>query len=154
MRQLLDEVGVKASAQATIYRSLARAVQREYRDQVSAACYAHAAPTGHLAAVLYDLTTLHFETPKEDALRGRGVASPTLQRQIRCAHGPGLAGPVAVAMRPSFHPRPRGCSGTLPDRRRCGVPTRGPLVVLSRAGALAGARRREGSRRDPTTRGV
>jgi hypothetical protein len=72
--RVLDEVGVKAPAQATIYRSLARAVEREYRDQVSAACYAHAAPTGRLAAVLYDLTTLHFETPKEDSLRKVGMS--------------------------------------------------------------------------------
>ncbi len=72
--RVLDEVGVKAPAAATIYRSLARAVEREYRDQVSAACYAHAAPTGRLAAVLYDLTTLYFETPKEDSLRKVGMS--------------------------------------------------------------------------------
>lgn len=45
-------------------RCLSRVVERGYRDQLGAACYAHAAPTGRLAAVLYDLTTLHFETPR------------------------------------------------------------------------------------------
>lgn len=59
---------------STVKNALTRTVERSYRDQVSAACYAHAAPTGRLGAVLYDLTTLHFETPKEDSLRKVGMS--------------------------------------------------------------------------------
>ncbi|MFK5636191.1 IS1634 family transposase [Ornithinimicrobium sp. LYQ103] len=72
--RVLGELGVRAPGQATVYRCLARAVERGYREQVGAACYAHAAPSGHLGAVLYDLTTLHFETPKEDSLRKVGMS--------------------------------------------------------------------------------
>ncbi|MFK5636133.1 hypothetical protein [Ornithinimicrobium sp. LYQ103] len=73
--RVLGELGVRAPGQATVYRCLARAVERGYREQVGAACYAHAAPSGHLSAVLYDLTTLHFETPKEDSLRKVGMSN-------------------------------------------------------------------------------
>lgn len=72
--RVLEELGVKAPGQATIYRCLARAIERGYRDQLGKACYAHAAPTGRLGAVLYDLTTLYFETPKEDSLRKVGMS--------------------------------------------------------------------------------
>ena len=72
--RVLDELGVKAPGQATVYRALGRVVARGYREQIGAACFAHAAPTGHLGAVLYDLTTLHFETPKEDRLRKVGMS--------------------------------------------------------------------------------
>ncbi len=72
--RVLGELGVSAPGQATIYRSLVGVQERKYREKISTACYAHAATTGRLAAVLYDLTTLHFETPKEDALRKVGMS--------------------------------------------------------------------------------
>lgn len=72
--RVLAELGVPSRTRETFMRCLSRVVERNYRDQLGAACYAHAAPTGPLAAVLYDLTTLHFETPKEDGLRKVGMS--------------------------------------------------------------------------------
>ncbi|MGO0578264.1 IS1634 family transposase, partial [Ornithinimicrobium panacihumi] len=72
--RVLEELGVPSRTRETFMRCLSRVVERNYRDQLGAACYAHAAPTGRLAAVLYDLTTLHFETPKEDGLRKVGMS--------------------------------------------------------------------------------
>jgi len=53
---------------------LRRIVERDYRDTVSHACYTHATRGGGLALVLYDLTTLYFETPREDGLRKVGMS--------------------------------------------------------------------------------
>ena len=41
---------------------------------ISNACYTHATRGGGLALVLYDLTTLYFETPREDGLRKVGMS--------------------------------------------------------------------------------
>lgn len=73
--RVLAEVGVWAPSISTVKNSLKRVAERDYREQISAACFAHAAPTGHLGAVLYDLTTLYFETPKEDRLRKVGMSN-------------------------------------------------------------------------------
>lgn len=72
--RVLEELGVPSRTRETFMRCLSRVVQRGYREQIAAACYAHVAPTGRLSAVLYDLTTLHFETPKEDGLRKVGMS--------------------------------------------------------------------------------
>ncbi|MGO0577940.1 IS1634 family transposase, partial [Ornithinimicrobium panacihumi] len=52
--RVLEELGVPSRTRETFMRCLSRVVERNYRDQLGAACYAHAAPTGRLAAVLYD----------------------------------------------------------------------------------------------------
>ncbi len=72
--RVLGEVGVLSRSRDTFMECLKRVIERGYRDKISSACFAHAAPTGRLAAVLYDLTTLHFETPKEDSLRKVGMS--------------------------------------------------------------------------------
>jgi DDE family transposase len=72
--RVLTEVGVPAPARATSQRCLRRIVERDYRDTVSHACYTHATRGGGLALVLYDLTTLYFETPREDGLRKVGMS--------------------------------------------------------------------------------
>ena len=41
---------------------------------IAKACYAHAIQQGGLALVLYDLTTLHFESDVEDRLRKVGMS--------------------------------------------------------------------------------
>lgn len=56
--RVLADIGVPSRTRETFMRCLTRVVERNYRDQLGAACYAHAAPTGALTAVLYDLTTL------------------------------------------------------------------------------------------------
>jgi Transposase DDE domain len=72
--RVLTEVGVAAPSRATSQRCLRRIVERDYRDTVSHTCYTHATRGGGLALVLYDLTTLYFETPREDALRKVGMS--------------------------------------------------------------------------------
>ena len=49
-------------------------IERDYRTVIATACYAHATQRGGLALVLYDLTTLHFETDVEDQLRKVGMS--------------------------------------------------------------------------------
>lgn len=72
--RVLAEIGVWTPSISTVKRCLKRAIERDYRDTISAACYAHATAGGVLAMVLYDLTTLHFETDTEDALRKVGMS--------------------------------------------------------------------------------
>jgi hypothetical protein len=72
--RVLGEVGVKSPSRATFQRCLRRIVERDYRETVSHACYTHATRGGGLALVLYDLTTLYFETPREDGLRKVGMS--------------------------------------------------------------------------------
>ncbi len=72
--RVLTEVGVPAPSRATSQRCLRRIVERDYRDTISHACYTHATRRGGLALVLYDLTTLYFETPREDGLRKVGMS--------------------------------------------------------------------------------
>ena len=72
--RVLDEVGVEHASLRTVFRSLARAQQRGYRDTLAAACYAHASVAGDLSLVLYDVTTLYFEAENEDELRKVGYS--------------------------------------------------------------------------------
>jgi transposase len=55
-------------------RCLKRVIERDYRTMIAKACYARAVRDGGLALVLYDLTTLHFETDVEDRLRRVGMS--------------------------------------------------------------------------------
>ncbi len=72
--RVLAEVGVWVPSISTVKRCLQRVIERDYRDAISAACYAHATTGGVLGMVLYDLTTLHFETDKKDSLRKVGMS--------------------------------------------------------------------------------
>ena len=56
-------------------RCLKRVIERDYRDHDRDGLLAHTAtPAGRVALVLYDLTTLHFETEDEDRLRKVGMS--------------------------------------------------------------------------------
>ncbi|MGC0274677.1 IS1634 family transposase [Pseudactinotalea sp. Z1739] len=72
--RVLEELGVPHASLRTMFRSLARCQERGYRDQVAAACFAHAAAHGDLSLVLYDVTTLYFEADDEDELRKVGYS--------------------------------------------------------------------------------
>ena len=72
--RVLDEVGVEHGSLRTMFRSLGRCVERGYRDVVATACFAHAATSGDLSLVLYDVTTLYFEAEHEDDLRKVGYS--------------------------------------------------------------------------------
>jgi transposase len=73
--RVLDEIGAPAVSLRTLFRSLARSQARNYREQLSAAVWAHSVRTsGTAALVLYDVTTLHFERGDEDELRKVGMS--------------------------------------------------------------------------------
>jgi len=72
--RVLDELGVEHVSLRTMFRSLARCQERGYRDQVAAACFAHATAHGDLTLCLYDVTTLYFEAENEDDLRKVGYS--------------------------------------------------------------------------------
>ena len=72
--RVLSEVGVKPASLRTMFRSLQRAQQRDYRGQVATACFNHAAANGDVSLVLYDVTTLYFEAENEDDLRKVGYS--------------------------------------------------------------------------------
>jgi hypothetical protein len=73
-RVLLD-LGRAPASEKTMRRTLGRCVGRGYRDQIAAACFAHATTTGDLSLVLYDVTTLYFQAESEDALRKVGYSN-------------------------------------------------------------------------------
>lgn len=72
--RVLGEVGVQAASLRTMFRSLARAQDRGYRDQIAARCFEHATTAGDVSLVLYDVTTLYFEAEHEDDLRKVGYS--------------------------------------------------------------------------------
>lgn len=73
-QRVLDEVGVEHASLRTMFRSLARAQERDYRGQAAAACFTHAAASGDISLCLYDVTTLYFEAEHEDELAKSGSA--------------------------------------------------------------------------------
>lgn len=73
--RVLGELGVPdAPSLRTIWRTLARSIERDWRDVASRAAFAHASAGGALSLVLYDVTTLYFEAEDEDALRKVGMS--------------------------------------------------------------------------------
>lgn len=73
--RVLGELGVRCPSLRTLFRSLQRCQERDYRDVVAKACLAHSArTTGQAALVMYDVTTLHFENEDEDSLRKVGMS--------------------------------------------------------------------------------
>ncbi|MFW6195420.1 MAG: IS1634 family transposase, partial [Chloroflexota bacterium] len=78
---VLEEIGVGAPHRNTFAAALKRCIRRDYRGQLATACLAHSAGTaaGRLSLVLYDCTTLHFETDTEDELRRVGMSK---QRRV------------------------------------------------------------------------
>jgi len=73
--RVLAEIGAPCPSVRTLFRSLKRCRERDYRDTLAKACTARSAATGGLSAlVMYDCTTLHFEIGDEDALRKVGMS--------------------------------------------------------------------------------
>lgn len=72
--RVLADLGVPHASLRTMFRTLARAGQGKYRDQIAAACFAYAAASGDVSLCLYDVTTLYFEAEKEDGLRKVGYS--------------------------------------------------------------------------------
>jgi hypothetical protein len=72
--RVLSDLGRSPVSYATMKRTLRRCLERGYRDQIAAACFAHAVSSGDVSLCLYDVTTLYFEAEKEDDLRKVGYS--------------------------------------------------------------------------------
>ena len=72
--RVLNEIGAPTVALRTMFRSLQRAAERDYRATIATACFEHAMTTGDVSLVLYDVTTLYFEAESEDQLRKVGYS--------------------------------------------------------------------------------
>ena len=68
--RVLDDLGIPHASLRTMFRSLRRAEDRDYRATIAEACFAHALVAGDVSLCLYDVTTLYFEAEKEDADAG------------------------------------------------------------------------------------
>ena len=64
--RVLDDLGIAHASLRTMFRSLRRAQDRDYRGQLAQACFAHAVTAGDVSLCLYDVTTLYFEAETED----------------------------------------------------------------------------------------
>lgn len=72
--RVLIDLGRKPSSEKTMRRTLIRAHEGGYRDQVARLCFTHATGSGDVSLCLYDVTTLYFEADKEDDLRKVGYS--------------------------------------------------------------------------------
>jgi hypothetical protein len=71
--RVLGEAGVEAPSYRTLTRRLPRYGNRLWRKDISAACAKHAS-LGPASLVLYDVSTLYFETDQGDGFREPGFS--------------------------------------------------------------------------------
>jgi len=71
--RVLEEAGVAPASYATLKRRLPAYAKDTWRQQISAACAAHAG-LGPASLVLYDVSTLYFETDEGDGFRESGFS--------------------------------------------------------------------------------
>jgi hypothetical protein len=71
--RVLEEAGMVPPSYATLKRRLPAYAQEEWRQRLSAACASHAR-LGPASLVLYDVSTLYFETDKGDGFRAPGFS--------------------------------------------------------------------------------
>jgi hypothetical protein len=71
--RVLEEAGAAAASYRTVERRLRVYAKEAWRNKLSAACAAHAR-LGRASLVLYDVSTLYFETGKGDGFRESGFS--------------------------------------------------------------------------------
>jgi hypothetical protein len=71
--RVLEEAGIAPASYATVCRRLRVYAKDSWRAELSAACAAHAR-LGRASLVLYDVSTLYFETDKGDGFRESGFS--------------------------------------------------------------------------------
>jgi hypothetical protein len=71
--RVLEEAGAAAVSYRTVLRRLPAYAKEAFRQQLSAACAAHAR-LGPASLVLYDVSTLYFETDQGDGFREPGFS--------------------------------------------------------------------------------
>jgi hypothetical protein len=76
--RVLEETGASAPSYRTLLRRLPVFAKDSWRQQLSAACTAHAG-LGPASLVLYDVSTLYFETDAGDGFRESGFSKERRQ---------------------------------------------------------------------------
>lgn len=71
--RILNELGLESPSYTGIHRCLQRVNNNHYRSQIATLCFRASNPD-HLSLLLYDVTTLYFETQKEDDFRKPGLS--------------------------------------------------------------------------------
>jgi hypothetical protein len=71
--RVLEEAGIAPASYPTVCRRLRAYAKESWRAELSAACAAHAG-LGRASLVLYDVSTLYFETDKGDGFRESGFS--------------------------------------------------------------------------------
>jgi Transposase DDE domain len=71
--RVLEEAGLAGPSYATLKRRLPAYAKQAWRQKISAACAAHAG-LGPASLVLYDVSTLYFETDQGDGFRESGFS--------------------------------------------------------------------------------
>lgn len=71
--RVLNELGLDAPSNSKIHRSLKKAMENDYRNALSDACF-RSTDTDALSLLLYDVTTLYFEVQNEDGYRMSGMS--------------------------------------------------------------------------------
>jgi hypothetical protein len=72
--RVLEEAGIAPPSYATVKRRLPAYAKEEWRQRLSGACAAHAR-LGPASLVLYDVSTLYFETGQGDGFREPGFSN-------------------------------------------------------------------------------
>ena len=108
--RVLDEAGVTPASYRTLKRRLPVYAQEEWRQRLSAACAAHAR-LGPASLVLYDVSTLYFETDQGDGFREPGFSKERrLEPQITIGLLTDQSGfPLGLSASRATGPRPRPC---------------------------------------------
>jgi hypothetical protein len=108
--RVLEEAGVAPVSYRTVERRLPAYAQEAWRQRLSAACAAHAR-LGPASLVLYDVSTLYFETGQGDGFREPGFSKERrLEPQITIGLLAGQDGfPLMVSAFEGTRPRPRPC---------------------------------------------
>ena len=74
--RVIEDLGLRAPHRNTFTKALRRCADKEYRDRIAHACFQHVWTDqgGDLSLLMYDVTTLYFETDTEDSLRKVGFS--------------------------------------------------------------------------------
>jgi hypothetical protein len=108
--RVLEEAGLAPPSYATLNRRLPGYASQAWRQKLSAACAAHAR-LGRASLVLYDVSTLYFETDTGDGFREPGFSKERrLDPQITIGLLTDQSGfPLMVSAFGGTRPRPRPC---------------------------------------------
>ena len=125
--RVLEEAGIAPVSYATLRRRLPAFAAEPWRRRLSAACAAHAR-LGPASLVLYDVSTLYFETDEGDGFREPGFSK---ERRLDPQVTIGLL--TESSLYCAVNVRRRAFSGTSGSGRSCRSPVTRPASPAARA---------------------